>query len=112
MGSGDTDSWCGPGAQPFCFASGGRLLFQEAGVLLNRMHYAGTIPAKTLLVERFDEGRQRQFPRLLVGVIELSEFFGIHAKLARHLNLSVRQAVAFADGDPFLQVIGDTNWLG
>ena len=78
-------------------------------MLLNRMHFVGTISAKALLVERFDEGRQRQFPGLLVGVIELSEFIGIHAKLARHLNLSVRQAVAFAGGNPFLQVIGDMN---
>src|SRR5258708_5497236 len=76
------------------------------------MHHVGTIPAKALLVERFDEGRKRQFPGLLVGVIELSELFGIHAKLARHLNMSVRQAVAFAGGDPSLQVIGAWRWLG
>src|SRR5258708_30848286 len=76
------------------------------------MHHVGRILAKALLVERFDEGRQWQFPGLLVGVIELSELSWIHAKLACHLNMSVRQAVAFAGGDPSLQMIGDMNWLG
>src|SRR5260370_40421713 len=112
MRSTGTRSWCGLAPQPFCFASGSLLLFQQAGVLLNRMHHVGTIPAKSLLVERFDERRQRQFPGLLVGVIELAEFFGIHAKLASHLNMSVRQAVAFAGGGTFLAGMGATKSLG
>src|SRR5260370_34115512 len=112
MRSTGTRSWCGLAPQPFCFASGSLLLFQQAGVLLNRMHHVGTIPAKSLLVERFDERRQRQFPGLLGGVIELAEFFGIHAKLASDLNMSVRQAVGLAGCDPVLEVNGHTDGRG
>ncbi len=93
--------------QPLCFAPGRFLLFQKMGLFLNGMHHIGTILPKAFSVKRFDEDRQGQLPRFLVGVIELAKSLGIHAELARHLHMSVRQAVALTCRDPCLQVIGN-----
>ncbi len=81
------------------------------GTFLNGMHNIWTILTKALSVKRFDEGWQGQLPRFLVVVIELAEFLGVHTELARHLHMSVRQAVALTCRDPCLQVIGNTSRL-
>ena len=53
--------------------------------------------------KRLDEAGQRQLPGLLIGVIELAEFPGVHAELASHLHMGVREMVSLACRDPFLQ---------
>ena len=79
--------------------------------LLDGMNHVGTILAKALPVKRFDEGRERQLPGLLVGVIELAEFPGVHAQFPSHLHMGVREVVAFACRNPFLQVLADARGL-
>src|SRR5208337_5500786 len=52
-------------------------------------------PLEPLEVQFLDELREREFPRLLLVVVELAEFLGVHSQLARHLKVHVRQVMTF-----------------
>lgn len=86
-------------------------LSQKTGALLYGIPHVRSVFAKVLAVERFDKDRQRQLPRLLVGVIELTESVGVHSKLASHLHVSVGKMMALTCSDPRLQMIGDADGL-
>ena len=50
--------------------------------------------------------RERELPRLLVGIIDLAQLLWIHAEFARHLNVSVRETVPLTRVDPDLKSVG------
>lgn len=84
------------------------LLLIQPCALFDGMNDIWPLFAETLVVKLLDEIRQRQFPGLLAVVVQLTELFRIHAELARHLNLGMRQPVASARLYPGLQMNGDT----
>jgi hypothetical protein len=47
-----------------------------------------------------DELRERHLPGFLLVIVELAELLRVHAELARHLHVGVREAMALARLDP------------
>src|SRR5208337_2743641 len=62
-------------------------------------------PLEPLEVQFLDELREREFPRLLLVVVELAEFLGVHSQLARHLKVHVRQVMTFLGLEPRQQLL-------
>ena len=56
-------------------------------------------------VQLLNELREREFPRLVLVVVELPEFLGVHSQFARHLNVRVGQAMAFLGFEPRNQLL-------
>jgi|SRR5882762_1524163 len=73
--------------------------------LLDRHDVVGSRFAEALEIELFDEPGQWQFPRLLLGVIDLAQFRGVQPKLLGHLYLAVRPMAAPSRIHPFLDFL-------
>ena len=97
----------GPRSQPLGLAARGLLLHLDAGPFFDGEDDVGTSLPESLDVEMLDEQRQRQFPGLLVMVVELAHFLRIQPELARHLDLRVGQAKPLPGVDPHLKMVRD-----
>jgi hypothetical protein len=64
-----------------------------------------TRPLEAFEVQLLNELREREFPRLVLVVVELPEFLGVHSQFARHLNVRVGQAMAFLGFEPRNQLL-------
>jgi hypothetical protein len=64
-----------------------------------------TFFSESLPVEIFDKFGQRSLPLLLLVICKAPEFFGIHPKFPRHLNMYVGKTILFLGGYPFLVLI-------
>lgn len=75
-------------------------------MIQKRLRATGSMVAttKALLVERLDELRKRSLPRLLTVVVDLREFGGVQAQLARHLHGCMRQAMPLSCSYPSLEL--------
>jgi hypothetical protein len=103
------DSSAEPSARPVilsaflaCLASFFALFFRQLRRrdFFDRLDLFRLLFTEPLEIDVFDENRQRRFPALLAMIGELSEFLRIHSKLARHLDMHVRQMKPFACLDP------------
>jgi len=83
----------------------GRPLLLLTGALLDRQDDFGPRASEPLPVQVFDEERERELPALLAVVVESAELLRVHAKLTRHLHVSVGKVMPLSGIDPGAQAV-------
>jgi len=71
-----------------------------ACALFDREYRIRALFPEALVIKLLDELGERQLPQLLFVIVELAELLGIHAELARHLDLCMGEPMALACLDP------------